>query len=79
MFDTGGIRIGCVGIGIHADHCKGCDMCEAYTLHVIEASKVLMVEILPRDVKKALQIAWPNIVCHIEDDVSCVRQGSQVV
>ena len=42
-------------------------MCEACTLHVVEASKVLMVEIPPREVEKAFQIAWPNIVCHIED------------
>ena len=33
-------------------HCEGCDMCEAYTLHVIEASKVLMVEIPSREVGK---------------------------
>ena len=38
---------------ITTTHCKGCDMCEAYMLHVIEASKALMVEILPREVKKA--------------------------
>ena len=45
-------------------------MCEAYTLHVIEASKALMVEILSREVEKAFQIAWPMIVCQIEDDTS---------
>ena len=45
-------------------------MCEAYALHVIEALKVPMVEILPREVKKAFQIAWPNIVHHIEDEAS---------
>ena len=45
-------------------------MCEAYALHVIEASKALMVEILSREVKKAFQNAWPNIVCHIEDEAS---------
>ena len=38
---------------ITTTHCKGCDMCEAYALHVVEASKVLTVEILPREVKKA--------------------------
>ena len=32
---------------------KGCDMCEAYALHVAEASKAPMVEILPREVEKA--------------------------
>ena len=55
---------------ITTTHCEGCDMCEAYTLHVIEASKALMVEIPPREVEKAFWITWPNIVCHIEDEAS---------
>ena len=55
---------------ITTTHCEGCDMCEAYALHVIEASRVPMVEILSRVVKKAFQIAWPNIVCQIEDEAS---------
>ena len=38
---------------ITTTHCKKCDMCEAYALHVVEASKALMVEILPREVEKA--------------------------
>ena len=45
-------------------------MCKAYALHVIEMLKVLMVEIPSREVKKAFQIAWPNIVCHIENEAS---------
>ena len=55
---------------ITTTHCKGCDMCEAYALHIIEASKAPMVEIPPREVKKVFQITWPNIVCHIEDEAS---------
>ena len=55
---------------ITTTHCEGCDMCEAYTLHIVEASKVLMVEILPREVKKAFQITWLNIVHHIEHEAS---------
>ena len=51
-------------------HHEGCNMCEAYALHVVEVSKVPMVEILPREVKKAFRTAWPNIVCHIEDEAS---------
>ena len=39
-------------------HHEGCDTCEAYTLHVVEVSKVLMVEIPPREVKKAFCTAW---------------------
>ena len=51
-------------------HCEGCDMCEAYTLHVVEVLRVPMVEIPSREVKKAFCIAWPNIVCQIEDEAS---------
>ena len=51
-------------------HREGCDMCKVYASHVIEASKVPMVEIPSRKVEKAFQIAWPNIVCHIEDKAS---------
>ena len=49
---------------------EGCNTCEAYALHVVEASKVPMVEILPREVKKGFWTAWLNIVCHIEDEAS---------
>ena len=42
-------------------------MCNMYTLHIVEVSKVSTVEIPSREVKKAFWIAWPNIVCHIED------------
>ena len=55
---------------ITTTHCKRCDMCETYALHVVEASKVSMVEILPREVKEAFRIAWLNIVHHIEDEAS---------
>ena len=48
----------------------GCNTCEAYALHVVKASKVPMVEIPPRKVKKAFQTVWPNIVHHIEDEAS---------
>ena len=51
-------------------HCEGCDMCEAYALHVVEALKASMVEIPSREVEKAFQITWPHIICHIEDEVS---------
>ena len=45
---------------ITTTHHKGCDMCEAYALHVVVVSKVPMVEIPPREVEKAFQIAWPE-------------------
>ena len=33
-------------------HREGCDMCEAYALHIVEVSKAPMVEIPSREVKK---------------------------
>ena len=57
---------------ITTTHRKGCDMCDVYASHVAEASKALTVEIPSREVKKAFWIAWPNIVCHIEDEASSV-------
>ena len=53
-------------------HHEGCEMCNTYASHVIKASEALMVEIPSREVKKAFRIAWPNIVCHIEDEASSV-------
>ena len=51
-------------------HCEGCNMGEAYTLHVIEALRALTVEIPSREVEKAFRIAWLNIVFQIEDEAS---------
>ena len=45
-------------------------MCDMYASHVVEVSKVSTVEIPSREVGKAFQIAWPNIVHHIEDEAS---------
>ena len=45
-------------------------MFDMYALHVIKASEASTVEIPSREVKKAFQIAWPNTVCHIEDEAS---------
>ena len=39
-------------------------------MHIIEASRVLTVEIPPREVKKAICTTWPNIVHQIEDEAS---------
>ena len=55
---------------ITTTHREGCDMCDAYASHVVEVLKASTVEIPSREVKKAFQIAWPNIVCHIEDEAS---------
>ena len=57
---------------ITTTHHEGCDMGEAYALHVVEALKALTVELPSREVEKAFQMAWPNIVCHIEDEASSV-------
>ena len=57
---------------ITTTHREGCDMCDAYTSHIVEASKASTVEIPSREVEKAFRIAWPNIICHIEDEASSV-------
>ena len=51
-------------------HCEGCDICEAYTLQVVEVLRVPMAEIPSREVEKAFHITWLNIVCQIEDEAS---------
>ena len=38
---------------ITTTHCEGCEMCDAYTSHVVEASKASTVEIPSREVEKA--------------------------
>ena len=53
-------------------HHEGCEMCDMYASHMVKVSEASMVEILSREVEKAFQIAWPNIVCHIEDEASSV-------
>ena len=55
---------------ITTTHREGCKTCDVYALHIVKASESLMVEILSREVEKAFQIAWPNIVHHIEDEAS---------
>ena len=57
---------------ITTTHHEGCDMCDAYASHIVEASKASTVEIPSRVVEKAFQITWPNIVCHLEDEASSV-------
>ena len=57
---------------ITTTHHEGCDMCNTYASHIVEASKVSMVEIPSREVEKAFWIAWPNTICHIEDEASSV-------
>ena len=38
---------------IMTTHREGCDMCDAYTSHMVKALKALTVEIPSREVKKA--------------------------
>ena len=53
-------------------HHEGCETCDTYASHIVKASEASTVEILSREVEKAFQIAWLNIVCHIEDEASSV-------
>ena len=55
---------------IMTTHCERCKMCNAYVVHIVKASESSTVEIPSREVKKAFQIAWPNIVHHLEDEAS---------
>ena len=55
---------------ITTTHCEGCETCDMYASHIIKASEALTVEIPSREVEKAFQIAWLNIVHHIEDEAS---------
>ena len=55
---------------ITTTHREGCKTCNAYAVHVVKASESSMVEIPSREVKKAFQIAWPNVVHHLEDEAS---------
>ena len=41
-----------------------------YAVHVVKALESLTVEIPSREVKKAFQIVWPNVVHHLEDEAS---------
>ena len=41
-----------------------------YVLHIVKTSEASTVEIPSREVEKAFQIAWLNIVHHIEDEAS---------
>ena len=63
--------MGCPNLSPH--HIMRDMICAKHTPHiVIEASKVSTVEILSREVEKAFQITWLNIVCHIEYEKSSV-------
>ena len=42
-------------------HCEGCNMCEAYTLHIVEASRVLTVVKFLRSPSDCWDPIWPKI------------------
>ena len=65
---------------IMATHREGCKTCNTYVVHIVKASESLMIEIPSREVEKAFQIAWLNVVHHIEDEASSeLDKKSQVV
>ena len=53
---------------IMTTHREGCEMCNAYAVHVVKASESSTVEIQSREVEKAFRIAWPNVVHLLEDE-----------
>ena len=55
---------------ITTTHREGCKMCNAYAVHIVKASELSTVEIPSREVEKAFQIVWPNVVHRLEDEAS---------
>ena len=55
---------------ITTTHREGCEMCNVYAVHIVKASESSTVERPSREVEKAFQIAWLNVVHHLEDEAS---------
>ena len=53
-------------------HLQGCKKCNNYVAHVVEASDLNHLNVLCKDIDHALQVAWPGIICDIEDDATAV-------
>ena len=49
-------------------HLQGCQKCNDYVAHMVEASDLNQLNVLRKDIEHALKVAWPSIICDIEDD-----------
>ena len=54
---------------------RGCQKCDDYVTHVVEASNLNQLNVLRKDIDHALKVAWPGIIRDIEDDaISGIRE-----
>ena len=49
-------------------HPQGCQKCDDYVAHTVEASDLNQLNVLRKDIEQALKVAWPSIIRDIEDD-----------
>ena len=49
-------------------HLQGCQKCDDYVAHAVEASDLNQLNVLCKDIVHALKVAWPGIIRDIEDD-----------
>ena len=56
-------------------HPQGCQKCDDYVVHTVEASNLNQLNVLRKDIDYALKVAWPDIIRDIEDDaISGIRE-----
>ena len=56
-------------------HLQGCQKCDDYVAHAVEASDLNQLNVLCKDIVHALKVAWPGIIRDIEDDaISGIRE-----
>ena len=49
-------------------HLEGCEKCDEYVAHVVEANSLNHINVSARDIEQALKVAWPDIIRDIEWD-----------
>ena len=56
-------------------HPQGCQKCDDYVAHAVEASDLNQLNVLRKDIDHALKVAWPGIIHDIKDDaISGIRE-----
>ena len=51
-------------------HPEGCEKCDEYVAHVVEANSLNHINVSARDIEQALKVAWPDIIRDIEWNTS---------
>ena len=51
-------------------HPEGCEKCDEYITHVVEAVSLNHINVSARNVEQALKVTWPDIIWDIEWDAS---------